>query len=295
MRDASPFSYQQGIALVVVLWLVALLSLMAVSQSAAVRTETLVMGNLVESASARAAAYAGLQWAIADLAKPLPAREMSSDGSLFSMRFNSAQLLIAITEESGKVDLNAAPATLLSKLLVAGGVEQERRVALVDAILDWRDRDNLRRLNGAEEDEYRLAGLPYGPRNAPFQSLEELALVLGVDAPLYHALAENLTIYSGSPQVNLSAASPALHRALVEGDDGEALAAEADSRQPQNDSLEFRSVSGGGAVFSISVESRLESGVSERLATVVRLYPNRATAPVRYEFLRWEAGHVKGG
>ncbi|HEX9801726.1 MAG TPA: type II secretion system protein GspK, partial [Gammaproteobacteria bacterium] len=60
-------SRQRGIVLVVVLWLVALLSLMAVSQTAAVRTETLIVGNLVESATARAAAYAGLQLAVADL------------------------------------------------------------------------------------------------------------------------------------------------------------------------------------------------------------------------------------
>ena len=55
-RSTPPSSSQRGIALVVVLWLVALLALMAVSQTAAVRTETQVVGNLVEAANARAAA-----------------------------------------------------------------------------------------------------------------------------------------------------------------------------------------------------------------------------------------------
>ncbi len=287
MKGGLRYSPQQGIALVVVLWLVALLALMAVSQSAAVRTETLVVGNLVESASARAAAYAGLQLAIADLAKPLPAREMSSDGRAYGLRFDAAQLVINISEESGKVDLNAAPATLLNKLLAASGVEQERRLALVDAILDWRDRDNLRRLNGAEEEEYRLAGLAYGPSNAPFQSLEELALVLGVDASLYHALGQYLTIYSGRPDVNLSAASPELQSALVEGDE---LSADIEfGDMPENDSLERRVVS-AGSVFTITVEARLPSDVRERLTAVVRLPPTRANAPLRYELLRWEEG-----
>lgn len=287
MKGVLRYSPQHGIALVVVLWLVALLALMAVSQSAAVRTETLVVGNLVESARARAAAYAGLQLAIAELAKPLPARQISSDGSVYGLRFDAAQLFISISEESGKVDLNAAPATLLSKLLAATGVEEERRLALVDAIQDWRDRDNLRRLNGAEEEEYRLAGLAYGPGNAPFQSLEELALVLGVDASLYHALSQFLTIYSGRPDVNLSAASPELQNALAEEDE---LFADFDpDDMSENNSLERRVVN-AGTTFTVTVEALLPSEVRERLAAVVRLHPTRANAPLRYELLRWEEG-----
>lgn len=283
-----PRAYERGIALVVVLWLVALLSLMAVSQSAAVRTETLVVGNLVESANARAAAYAGLQLAIADLVKPLAARDMSSDGSLYSLQFDAAQLFVAITDESGKVDLNAAPATLFARLLAASGVEQERRQALVDAILDWRDRDNLRRLNGAEEEEYRIAGLAYGPRNAPFQSLEELALVLGVDPLLYHALVPNLTIYSGSPDINRAAAPPALLEALTATEGEEELFIDREVGDvPENGSLESRVVS-AGSMFTIDVEAQLASGVRERLAAVVRLQPSRPNAPLRYELLRWE-------
>lgn len=282
---------QRGIALVVVLWLVALLALMAVSQSAAVRTETLVVGNLVESATARAAAYAGLQLAIADLAKPIPARDMSTDSSVYSLRFGTAQLAVAITDESGKVDLNMAPASLLGKLLAASGVEQGMIEALVDAILDWRDRDSLRRLNGAEEEDYRVAGLDYGPRNGPFQSKQEFALILGVDAPLYHAVADNLTIHSGSASINMSAASPALKQALManervydEGPDA------GDEQSDGQDVVPQRLRVSAGTVFTITVEVRLDSGVRERLEAVVRLHPVRANAPLRYEFLRWREG-----
>ncbi len=285
--------HQGGIALVVVLWLVALLALMAVSQSATVRTETLVVGNLVESANARAAAWAGLQLAIADLAKPIPAREMSRDSSINTLRFDQANLSVAITDESGKVDINVASATVLGKLFAASGVIQERREALVDAILDWRDRDSLRRLNGAEEEEYRVAGLDYGPRNGPFQSLEELALVIGVDASLYHALIENLTIYAGDAAINMQVATPRLRQALR--DDGDSLVnddhlgeggAEADSYVV----LTARGMRSTGAVFSIAVEARLDNGVREQVDAVVRFMPTRANAPLRYEFLRWREG-----
>jgi len=280
---------QQGIVLVVVLWLVALLSLMAVSQTAAVRTETLIVGNLVESATARAAAYAGLQRAVAELAKPLQAREMSSDGALYQLRFGSAQLLVSITDESGKVDLNAAPGTLFDALLQDVVEDEGRREALVAALLDWRDRDKLRRINGAEEEDYRLAGLEYGPRNGPFQSLEELALVIGFDAPLYHAIADNLTIYSGSATINASVAPQEVLQAI----DGAAEAEEEVppmSEEPPDVAVPYRRTTSGGSVYSIYAEAQLESGVRERLEAVVRLVPPRANAPARYEFLRWREG-----
>lgn len=293
-RSTPPSSSQRGIALVVVLWLVALLALMAVSQTAAVRTETQVVGNLVEAANARAAAYAGLQLAIVDLAKPLPAREMSADGSFYTLGFTSAQLFISISDESGKVDLNAAPGTLLDVLLAASEVEAGRREALVAAILDWRDRDKLRRLNGAEEEDYRAAGLDYGPRNGPFQSLEELALVRGFDASLFHALAGNLTIYSGSAAVNPAVAPPGVLQALPGyGDEESGALSDGEEPDPADPPEPFRAGFGpasGGSVFSIYVEARLESGVRERLEAIVRLTPSRANAPLRYEFLRWREG-----
>jgi general secretion pathway protein K len=293
-RRRSAISHRsRGIALVVVLWLVALLALMAVSQTAAVRTDTQIIGNLVESANARAAAYAGLQLAIVDVAKPLSAREMSPDGSLYALHFDSAALFIAISDEGGKVDINVAPAPLLDALLKASGVEEGRRAALVAAILDWRDKDTLRRLNGAEEEDYRAAGLDYGPRNGPFQSLEELALVLGFDAQLYYAFADSLTIYSGSATTNMAVATPLVLQALHGGsEDGSDTLSDSTYTvdEPATDATSGFRGTGGSNVFSIYVEARLDSGVRERLEAVVRLLPSRANTPLRYELLRWREG-----
>lgn len=287
--EGNTSSRQRGIALLVVLWLVALLALMAVSQSAAVRTETLVVGHLVESANARAAAYAGMQLAIAELEKPLPARDISSDLSVYSWNFSGAQIFITIADESGKVDLNAAPPALIEKLLATTGLDPQRREGLVDAIIDWRDRDDLRRLNGAEEEEYRLAGLEYTPRNGPFQSLEELALVIGMDTALYHTVAGNLTIYTGSADVNLQAASATLRQVLTDGvNPGEY------EKSMYGTSLLIRPVASGGSIFTITVEALLDSGTRERLDAVVRLYPTRANAPLRYDFLHWREGGGQG-
>jgi general secretion pathway protein K len=59
------------------------------------------------------------------------------------------------------------------------GFDPDQAESLADAIADFRDADNLKHLRGAEEPEYRAAGLAWGPKNAPFQTVEELQQVLG--------------------------------------------------------------------------------------------------------------------
>ena len=55
----------------------------------------------------------------------------------------------------------------------------------MDAIADFRDPDDLRRLNGAEDADYQSAGLKHGAKDGPFKAIEELQQVLGVDHDLY--------------------------------------------------------------------------------------------------------------
>ncbi|MCH8184451.1 MAG: general secretion pathway protein GspK [Proteobacteria bacterium] len=105
-------------------------------------------------------------------------------------------LRIVIEDEAGKVDLNRAPDQLLVDLFVAVGVGDQRASELVDAIVDFRDRDNLRRLNGAEDGDYERAGLPYGAKDAPFEAIEELQRVLGMTRALYRAVAPSITVHN---------------------------------------------------------------------------------------------------
>ncbi len=55
---------------------------------------------------------------------------------------------------------------------------------IADAILDWIDADEDTNPLGAEAGQYAMLPYPYEPRNAPFRTLAELELVLGVD-PFY--------------------------------------------------------------------------------------------------------------
>ena len=78
---------------------------------------------------------------------------------------------------------------------------------MLAAILDWRDADDLKRPNGAEEPDYRAAGKTYKPANAPFDSVGELQRVLGVTPALVARIADSLTVYSRQPGINPATAS----------------------------------------------------------------------------------------
>ncbi len=206
---------QRGVALIIVLWMITLLSLIASSFIYAMRTEVGIVGNSTARTQAAVAADAGVQRAIYELFKPINTPDRwNNDAVPHDWAFGESTVTVTMQDESGKIDINTASDLLLQGLLRTQGVADDDAVALVDAIADWRDADNLKRLHGAEEAEYTAAGLSYKPANAPFLALEELKLVLGMSPDLYQKLAPHITIYSRLPGVNPQIASRAVLLAI---------------------------------------------------------------------------------
>lgn len=76
-------------------------------------------------------------------------------------------------------NLNGFGRERIERLLGTWGVDDTRASAMVDALLDYRDADDLRRLNGAERSEYRQAGSESSLRNGDLLSVSELQRVFG--------------------------------------------------------------------------------------------------------------------
>jgi general secretion pathway protein K len=150
-------------------------------------------------------------------------------------------------------------------------VEQPQRQALVDATLDWRDRDSLKHANGAEDDDYRRAGVKWAARDGAFSSVEEFRYVLGMTNQLYESLAPYLTVYSGQANVNLDAAPPWLLGVLSAVQDN-----------PTTGNTAAR----GGSTFHITVWATSNGGSTASLDTVVR---TAATGNRPYTILSWRA------
>jgi len=199
----NPGRYQRGIALILVLWVVTLLTVIAGSFVYSARSTALVAGNLVSIAKARALADAGIHRGLYELVKPAnDAERWKADGRAHVFNLDDAEIRLVIRDESAKIDLNAANDALLKGLLLSSGLDEEQANQILDAILDWRDADELTRPQGAERDRYEAMGLPYIPANAPFRTVDELQRVIGITPGVYRKLAGALTVFSKLPGIN---------------------------------------------------------------------------------------------
>ena len=198
---------QKGIALVVVLWTVALLTIMAAGYSATMRTETRLTANQLQVAQSRALAEAGIWLGVKDLLRPLPDQQIPKDGAAHEVVLEQGTVILHIHDEAGRIDLNSARSEILMTLLQYAGMDQDAATGVLNAILDWRDQDDQVREQGAEEFQYKRAGLDYGPKNGPFNSIEELRLVLGMTEPVFTRLRPLLTLHSNQPGINPAVAS----------------------------------------------------------------------------------------
>lgn len=193
---------QRGVALVLVMWASVILAVIAASFMFERRTEMLVVRNSLSAARAQAAADAGVHRALHDLYRQNVPDVWKRDGTPHDWKFDEIPVRVEIRDESAKIDINTAADALLRGLFVSAGLLEDEATALLDAVLDWRDADALKRVNGAEEADYAAAGLTYKPANAPFQAIEELQLVLGMRPDLYRRLAPSITVFSRLPGVN---------------------------------------------------------------------------------------------
>lgn len=289
---------QRGVALVLVIWLTALMMVAAGSFMFSARTDMLVIRNSVSLARAEAAADAGIMRAVFEVYRIDNSPEAwKRDGARQSWTFDGAAVTVSMRDESAKIDVNTASDALLRGLLVSQGVAEEDANPLLDAILDWRDTDGLKRLNGAEEAEYQAAGLAWRPANAPFQAIEELQLVLGMRPDLYRRIAPLVTVFSRQAGVTTNTAErdvllaiPGLTPEIVD-----AYIARREEARATGAPLPLFPEAGAFAappsslVASVRSEARLDDGavfVREAVA-LLRSVPRK---PVT--FLAWRSAHT---
>jgi general secretion pathway protein K len=201
MKNNNP--RQRGLALIIVLWMVTLLSVIASNFAYNMRSDLQVTRNLLSSSQAQALADAGIERALYELTKPsTDSRRWKADGLRHEFELGGVKIAVTLVDESGKIDLNSAQDTLLKAVLGSAGQTEDQAAAVLDALLDWRDQDTQKRPHGAEEDDYRAAGKRAMPSNRQFETLEEVRQVMGVSPELYRKISRMLTIYSKQPGIN---------------------------------------------------------------------------------------------
>jgi len=180
MRRSSHLqNNQDGFALVAVLWLIAILSLAAITTLRVISFDMQVATAKVHGSRAFQLAEMG----IATGSNPAVERNdpllHRIDGA------NNEEVHVAINSEGARFNINslvfAEDKTLLRSILIHWGLDIDSAQALSDAFTDWIDEDDEVALNGAEIEDYEKAGRLNQPFNRPFYDIEEMALVMGMD------------------------------------------------------------------------------------------------------------------
>jgi general secretion pathway protein K len=277
-------------ALISVLWGIALLSIVAASFLSAGGVSYRLAHNAVEIARTDAVADAAVNRAVLALLDPQLDRRWRTDGVAQAFNFDGTSLKISIQDELGRIDLNHADASLLIGLFKSAGLDLQSAGKLVDKILDWRDANPAKRLNGAKEQDYRMSGHAYRPRNGAFQSVHELKLVMDMTPDLFRRVEPALTVYSGRPFIDprlapaeallaLPSMDSAKVAALVAARTGAPSGSPIPAGNPEMSSQQT------GRAFTIRTEFERRNGALNREA-VIRLTDN-PTQP--YWVLSWNS------
>ena len=126
-----------------------------------------------------------------------------------NVKLGNGTFSIKITDMERKLNINSAPEPLLRYILeMHGGVDATDVDVFIDSLRDWMDPDENPGLNGAESDLYLSEYPPYYSKNGPLDHITELKLVQGFkDQPsIYNVFAKNFTAISGG-LINVNTAS----------------------------------------------------------------------------------------
>lgn len=299
---------QSGLALVLVLWVLSLLTIMAGSFALSMRRETAVTEGINTRAKAQAVAESGLAIAEMMLLNPDANKRWRTDGSIYEVASDTAKIRVRLFAEIGKIDINHANQTQLQTLIDAAPAPEEgtQKTNLVSAILDWRDEDEEVRIEGAEKPEYQAAGLGYSPRNKAFQSIDELQLVLGMNKDIFLWMQPLITVYSGQADVAVDTAAkevlqllPNIDTRLLDTYLAARLASAINNQPPPP--LPSTSAEGGDVVlentedtapdeplagmFTLVAESLLDDGSSAMLSVVIEPAEGEA---IPFKVLKWQ-------
>lgn len=287
---------QRGIALIIVLWILLLVTISTGAYTLMARMDQLEAHTVISSTRARMAAEAGLNLAVLSLRDPDELTRLVPDGRPYTLQVGDVMVEIQVTDERGKVDVNMVTEETLITLLQGHGLDAGDAEYLAAAMLDWIDIDEIERAGGAELPTYEGAGLDVGPGNRPFMMTEEVLQVLGMPWELYKKMEPGLTVYSSIQQPDPAYAPVEALLALPDMTEEDALNFITE-RQSQDSTTgvgttlpngEVAMARGRGLTYSVLAKATLPNGVWDQVEATIRL--GGSTDGLPYKLLRWREG-----
>ena len=234
---------RRGVALIIVLWVIMVLSLLISGFAFRMHVETQVASFSRKELKAKMLARSGVEIArmqlILDQRSPTEAgfdalnQAWATNADLYvDQPLGEGKYNVTVIDEESKLPINKLSQDQLKRLMDVLGIDPSDGDVIVDSILDWIDQDDLHRLKGAENDYYESLSTPYATKDGPLDRVEELLLIRGVtkeiyggepateDAPARPGLGDLVSTLS-SGQVNINTAPAPVLQALLGLDDSQ--------------------------------------------------------------------------
>ena len=308
---------ERGFVLISVLLAMTLLAIVATEFAFSMRLEASMVRSYRNSVLAAHLAEGGVQQAIREVLSQAQISALDEDGQLVFYRalpgqttperlpllprtrvpLGPGEFSYRITDETARLDVNASTPARLDRLLAALDVEQRQRDIITDSLQDWRDRDEVHRLNGAEsEDVYLRLPVPYRSRNGNLQDASELRQIRGVSRELYVGTSDrpglgNLVTAVAVGRVNLNTASAPVLKALGFADAEVTDVLQTRVRTPYltvPGRFAARGLVVGSATFRIEAEGRIPGSPPSRVLAIVQRGGQSAAGGVTIRFWRPE-------
>ncbi|MCL5098486.1 MAG: type II secretion system protein GspK [Candidatus Omnitrophica bacterium] len=198
-------SGERGIALIIVMAVVFVLSVLAGGFAYSMRVEMRLAQNHNHEAELEWLGRSGVELARYVLGQQLAignepydalnqkwaggigvTNENLMDISMDNNTLGSGSFSIKIIDQERRFNINAADEVILQQAINLVGVDASDSSTIVDSILDWRDPDDDPHLSGTESDYYLGLDPPYYAKNGPIDDLSELLMIRGITPEIYY-------------------------------------------------------------------------------------------------------------
>ncbi|PHR01395.1 MAG: hypothetical protein COB29_14730 [Sulfitobacter sp.] len=188
---------QSGIAVLSVILCVAIMASLAAAVLNLERQSHQIVSQDRNDLKSQSIVEAALIQTVAGMLERNPKLRWKSNGSPRRLEIHNVGAIVTIRSENNRLDVNTATRSAWIQLLKSSRLPFEMADKLTDQIFDWKDENQLVRLNGAEQSAYIADGRSHLPENRPFTHVTELAAVLNMTPELLACLLPSLTLHSG--------------------------------------------------------------------------------------------------
>jgi general secretion pathway protein K len=248
----------RGFIVIAVLWILAALSALVLIYMTYVTNTAVVVAASTDRVQAEALETAAVELAVYQLSAVKG--EVRPTSGTFDARVGAGKVSVTFRSEAARIDLNAAPKSLLSGLMIGLGTAPSDAAEYADHISAWRAPTEL----GDDDPEnsfYRTSGAAYIPRHAPFPDPEELWLVKGIPPPVVERMLPFVTVFSNLASINIVDAAPQVVAALPGMTPEKLQEVLAQRGDPTLDQQSLLGMAGEGATLAASKAYRISIAV----------------------------------